>query len=1263
MEAAICPVTAQFVFVKNNFKLVSLTLGNYFKRLNIALQSFMDKLGFGMRAKLIILFVIIKVIPLIIMALMAMNQATILGEELSKRSRELAANANAALANTGELAVKNSVKALDDRATESIERLTTDTARDIANFLYERDRDILELAEIPPTEQNLRDFLDHRTGRIVKPGKWKLADDGASWVLTDNPPPQNEVKSSNSENGLAFKYRPPDVFEYEDRPTYLEATFIDTNGNETVKVVTNNKQMNSSLGNVSNRRNTYVRAETYFQELKALRPGEIYVSDVIGAYVGSRYIGMYTPANAEKAGIAFSPEDEAYSGRENPLGKRFKGIVRWASPVTRGGRVVGYVTLALDHDHIMEFVDHITPTDERYVNTPSAYEGNYAFIWDYQCRNIAHPRHHSIVGYNPETGEPEVPWLEESIYKEWQESGKPYTEFIKTYPAFKDQSRSKKPAIELTKAGLVGLDGRYLNNAPQCTGWYDLTSEGGSGSFTILWSGVTKLTTAAAIPYYTGQYGKSKRGFAMVTIGAGLDDFQRPAKETEKSLNAIIAKVNEELANDVNNARRAIRENLADTTYQLVISALLMIVLVVFIAIWLAGAFTNSITDMIKGISRFRSGERQFRFNRPIKDELGLLADSFDDMADGLVASVTYPIAITDKDLKLVYLNEQALARYGCNLEDIVGHRYYEKSIYPENSPYDPVKALMEDREADILHIHDTDDYLRGSANYVLDKAGNKIGYIIRSIDVTDIIKQQREREEQRALLNTVFAASPDLIWYKDTEGRYLAVNPRFASISGRTEAGIVGLTANDVMKPEEARVFQKNDDEAMALSEASYQEEAVSFADGHNEILDTVRTPIFGRGGNLMGMLGFARDVSERVAMQNDLREAVIAANNANMAKGDFLARMSHELRTPMHAIMGMANIVKQRLSALPMDVSTLMSSVSQIETSSQHLLGLINDILDISNIDAGKIELERDKVDLPKLVSTVESIIRPRCEDKKMTFDISTEGCPRSVITDPLRVRQVLLNLLGNAVKFTNPGGRVGLVVKKEDEDDGKALIRFSVTDTGIGIDEKDIPGLFRAFEQVDGKLARKQGGSGVGLSISRNIVNLLGGDISVQSQKGKGSVFSFEIWTEECADDAANGEAPDATGKFEGLKAMIVDDVDINRMILGELLDFTGIESVEAEDGEQAVKLFSESPEGTYDIIFMDIQMPGMNGYEAAAAIRSMERADAGAVPIVALTANAFKDDMDKSFEVGMNSHLAKPIELPQVIEVMFKFLKGK
>ena len=1224
----------------------------------------------GMRTKLIVLFVVIKVIPLVLLAILAWNQARFLGEELQQRTELLVSTATQALEKTNEISIADAVEAMNSRAQEDIERMTTDTARRVADFLYARDDDILTAASLQPDADTYKKFIEQKRGLLIRPGIWKLSDDEKSWVDVSRSTPSASIRSSIAENEKNFHYRAPENFDYENRPFYLEMTFVDLQGRELVKAVSS-PRMDPQLKDIAQRRNTYTRAETYFSALKNLHPGDIYVSDVIGPYVRSRVIGTYNPANAAKAGEDFAPETSAYAGKENPLGKRFQGIIRWATPVERGGKVIGYVTLALDHDHLMKFTDHQTPVATRYTKISDAGGGNYAFIWDHKGRSIVHPRHFSITGYNPETGDPEIPWLEAPIYDAWQASGKSYADFIPTVPTFQEQSNAKKPAPELTKQGLVGLDCRYLNFAAQCTGWFDLTRDGGSGSFLILWSGLQKLTTAAAIPYYTGQYGASPRGFGFVTIGAEIADFHKPATATKQTLDLLFAQSAAALEKTREEAYGTITRNLRDTTYSLTISTSLMVIVVVFIAIWLASIFTRSITNLIAGISRFRSGERHFRFNATVKDELGTLADSFDDMADSIVESVKDPLTIVDMRLNVLYMNDAGLRRVNSRLPEILGKPYTEHSLYPHGSAYCPITRLLQGREADVFFHEPSGRHYKGTAGFLTDKNGAHTGYIIVTTDFTTIISEQRENEKQRAILHTVFTASPDLIWFKDSQGKYLATNPRFESLLAKTAGEYTGRTVSEIFPPELSTGFSVKDAAVADNKQPLYTEEKVVFADGHTEVADVVRTPVFDRTGEYQGILGVARDVSRRVMIERELRDTQVAleqaaeqANRASEAKSSFLALMSHEIRTPMGAIIGMTNIVKRKLSDPQNNVEAIRAHVRQIEVSSQHLLALLNDILDISKIEAGKIELSEDILDLPKLLENVVSIINPRCAEKNIHFDVRIGSIkPAVYMSDALRLRQTLINFLGNAVKFTPPQGTVGLCVDQLERGDGQSLIRFTVSDTGIGIPANALDKLFEPFEQANAGITKKYGGTGLGLSISNSIVEMMGGKIDVQSEEGKGSTFSFAIWLRDAQEKQTPAVSQEQETALAGKRALLVDDVMLNRMIVIELLSDTGLQIDEAEDGQEGIDKFAASEPGYYDIIFMDAQMPNVDGYGARRAIRALERSDARTVPIVAMTANAFKEDIERAMSSGMNAHLAKPLELDKLNEVLVRYIGGR
>lgn len=594
----------------------------------------------GIRGKLILIFVAIKVVPLVLLAGYAWQAAQSLGEGVSSRGVQMADAMRETQRQTGKTAVDDAVRALDERSREAIEALTTGLARQIADFLHERDADVLRAAGLEPSEREYRRFLAGHIRELYEHGRYVPSADGKTWIPEASVVAENPVRPPLADNAKDFHSRPPEDYgTMKPSPLFLEMTFVDLNGMEKIKVQQGGL-LQPGLRDVSRPENTFVKAETYWPELKKLKAGDIYVSEVIGPYVRTDWIGPYTKARAEELGKPFVPEESGYAGLENPVGKRFRGIVRWATPVEKGGRIVGYVTLALNHDFLMAFTDGVRPTPERFAPIADPGSGNYAFIWDHKSRSISHPRDYFIAGYDLETGKPAVPWMDEQLWAEWKASGKPWHEFMVDIPPFRDQSLKRKPSPESSLSGSVGLDCRYLNHSPQCHGWNGLTEYGGSGSFVIFFSGLWKLTTAATIPYYTGQYAASKRGFGYVTIGANVDDFHKAATESGKRIDALIAAADEKLKREREGLLGAIDTHLGATAFGLVSSTLVMIAVVIVIAIWMANVLTSRITEMGSGIRRFQEGDLSHRLEVRGQDEMADLANSFNRMADDVQNSI-----------------------------------------------------------------------------------------------------------------------------------------------------------------------------------------------------------------------------------------------------------------------------------------------------------------------------------------------------------------------------------------------------------------------------------------------------------------------------------------------------------------------------------------------------------------------------------------------------------------------------------------------
>ena len=1197
-----------------------------------------------LRPKLILIFLAVKVIPLILLTIITWSQIDTLSGTLR------------------DIAVSDSSKALNDSAIENIERMTTDIAMQVASFLYQRDEDILLLARLKLSDETCRTFAESRRSRLIRRGEWTLAPDNKSWLPAD-PYAYGGIggKSSNEENDRsdAFHYRVPEFFAYANVPLYDEITFLDPAGKEIYKYVSPHSTkkhypLNTNKRNVSDRKNTYVKSENYFDEVKKLQLGQIYVSDVIGAYVGSNYIGMYVPPVVKNAAdtrgydIAFDPEAQAYAGKENPNGRRFEGIVRWATPVANNdGVIIGYVTMALNHDHIMEFVDYVTPMSGRYIEMPSAFEGNYAFIWDYKCRSIAHPRHHSITGFNPATGEPEIPWLEKSIYEAWQSSGvKKWTDFIVDQPIFDRQSRSKSPAPALTKAGLIGLDGRYLNNAPQCTGWMDLTFSGGSGSFYILWSGIEKLTTAGAIPYYTGQYapsaanGYSRRGFGFVAIGAGLEDFTLPASVTEKKLTSMI------------------NSTLLGNLFQLLLTTACLIALVVAVAIILASYLTNNITLVLNGISRFRMGERQFRLNANSRDEFGMLAESFDEMANSLADSVVEPLSIINMDHKIIYMNDHALRAIDKTLEEVIGVSYHTSSLYPFGSRYCPITALHENRESDVLHEEHSGQYFRGSANYLLDKDGGKIGYIIVSSDVTEI-EDARRKAEQASHAKSEFLSNMSH-----------EMRTPMNAIIGMTS---IGKTAPDIERKDYA--FQKIQDASTHLLGVI------------NDILDMSK--IEANKFNL----------SATEFVFEKMFQRVVDVINFRVAERHQKLSVHVDAAIP-HTLVGddqrLAQVITNLLSNAVKFTPEKGSIFTEAKLSSQQD-AVCTLLITVRDTGIGISEEQQERLFQPfvqaetstsrKYGGTGLGLIISKNIVAMMGGDIWIEsalgkGTTFSFTVNLTRGKEESTELLTPEVNRKH--ARI-LVV-----DDASEIVTFFAEAAehlhiacdmalsghdALAVIEKNAP-YDMYFVNWDPKTAN--------IEFARHIKEKHAGapvvimspstDWSTVQDSSRAAginkflpkplfISSLADCINECL--GAADQTPDAQAEpaesFAGHSILIAEDVEINREIVSALLEPAHLAIDFATNGKEAVDAFIANPL-KYGMIFMDMQMPEMDGCSAAQSIRASGAPRAGEIPIIAMTANVFKEDVEMCLQAGMNAHIGKPLAMKDVFAALKTYLNN-
>ena len=506
----------------------------------------------------------------------------------------------------------------------------------------------------------------------------------------------------------------------------------------------------------------------------------------------------------------------------------------------------------------------------------------------------------------------------------------------------------------------------------------------------------------------------------------------------------------------------------------------------------------------------------------------------------------------------------------------------------------------------------------------------------------------------QSATLNAAFEATPDMVFCKDLNFRYTRCNKAFENYFNVRESDIKGKGNIDGLGLSAKAVEQYSDQDRKVVGEGEVIviEEYIPSADGTKQLFETCKVPMM-QNGRITGMLGISHNITERKAMEEQ-------ALSASRAKSVFLANMSHEIRTPMNAIIGMVAI-----GEAASDTERKDYCFAKIGDASRHLLGVINDILDMSKIEANKFELSPDEFNFEKMIQSVVNVINFRVDEKRQRFTMYIDDAiPKNLIADDQRLAQVITNLLGNAVKFTPEQGFISLNARFLGERDGLCVIELAISDTGIGISHEQQKHLFNSFQQAEISTARRFGGTGLGLAISKNIVEMMGGTIGVQSEPGKGSVFTFTVQAKKSVHvhntaDNPPGVKKDIAGIFAGRRALLAEDMEINREIVLALLEPTLLEIDCAENGAEAVRKFSEAPR-KYDLIFMDVQMPEMDGYEATRRIRALNLPQAKTIPIVAMTANVFREDVEKCVKAGMNGHVGKPLNFDEVLEQLYTYL---
>lgn len=664
--------------------------------------------------------------------------------------------------------------------------------------------------------------------------------------------------------------------------------------------------------------------------------------------------------------------------------------------------------------------------------------------------------------------------------------------------------------------------------------------------------------------------------------------------------------------------------------------------------------------------------------------------------------------------------------------------------------------------------------------NGVLIKDAEGNSYIWSIVeDISEKKKTIEELHKNSALITSLLDSIPDLIFFKDIDGVYLGCNPEFTKFVGKKKEEIIGKTDYDLFSKELAEFFRDHDRKMIQKLESRRNEEWVTYPDGKKILLDTLKTPYLGPDGELIGILGISRDITERKLaedaikisetkwksyiqmapygvfitdlqgnylevnpaasestgysqsefllmnisnlvpttkreqaillfqkllsegkleselelvtkqgepkfflisailieggkalgvtiditemkkVERELIESKQLAETANRAKSEFLANMSHEIRTPLNGVIGFSELLAQTT----LD-ETQSKFISNIISSGKSLLGIISDILDLSKIESGKLELDKIESNLVELMEDAINIIKLQAKEKNLELLLNIPlDIPTIVKIDPVRLRQIFINLLNNAIKFTEKG-EVEFKVVFKDLGENKGSYTFSVRDTGIGIKPEQITKLFKAFTQADSSTSRKYGGTGLGLRISHLLVEQMGSRIEVTSEIGKGSTFHFTLLIDfvlkPIEKQSTDTQQETRELSFLEYSILIAEDVEINRLLTKAILKmyFPNAKIYEVENGTEAIQAAENHD---FDLILMDIQMPGLDGNDATKKIREMERTREKRVPILALTAGAFKEEKEKAMASGMDGFLTKPLDKKKLLYALNQFLK--
>jgi PAS domain S-box-containing protein len=554
----------------------------------------------------------------------------------------------------------------------------------------------------------------------------------------------------------------------------------------------------------------------------------------------------------------------------------------------------------------------------------------------------------------------------------------------------------------------------------------------------------------------------------------------------------------------------------------------------------------------------------------------------------------------------------------------------------------------------------------------IFDAKGKRLGAIESIRDITEIKRAKGELQKSKDYLEKIINSIGDPLFVKNRQHQFVLVNDSMCALSGRSREELLGKLDYDFFPSEQVAVFLEKDERVFETGKENANEETITDCHGVDRTIITKKTLYTDNSGNKL-IVGIIRDITERKWAEEKLQRAnqqltlsiaranelATLAREASAAKSEFLANMSHEIRTPLNGVIGMTELL------LDTDLSSEQREyVQTINSSGESLMGLINDILDFSKIEARKLEMVIQDFNLSDVLKYTTDLLSRSAQEKGLEVTCLVQPTvPMILRGDASRLRQILANLGGNAVKFTNRG-EVQIQVSVEKEAEKSILLRFSVSDSGIGIPADRLPDLFTPFTQADGSTTRKYGGTGLGLAISRQLAQMMDGNIGAESVEGVGSTFWFTARLEKTANSAQTAAVPDLKsvrsvqflpGK---VRILLAEDNPVNQRVALAMLRKLGCRVDVAANGREAVKALKNS---SYDLVLMDCQMPVMDGFEATRTIREKEaESKSPAMPVIALTASAMQADRERCLRAGMSDFIAKPVQPKELAEVLARWL---